>query len=225
MALMPKDLEDKRFTPVRFTEGYDMDEVDKYLDDDVIPRLRELIEENGRLKRELEEAQSRVAELEVRAGQGGEGVVAPATVGTEASAEKAEAPEVEPETEIAVAAAAPVAPAAAGATRVGETDSASELITLAQRLHDEHVAQGQAERDRLISEGTAEHERIINEANETSRTTLERLETQKSDLEKEIESLRTFERDYRTRLRNYLENQLRDLDTGESQEKAASYGL
>lgn len=225
MALMPKDLEDKRFTPVRFTEGYDMDEVDKYLDDDVIPRLRELIEENDRLKRELEEAQSRVAELEARVGQGGEGDVAPATVGTEAPAEKAETPEVEPETETAVAAAAPVAPAAAGATRVGETDSASELITLAQRLHDEHVANGQAERDRLISEGTAEHERIINEANETSRTTLERLENQKSDLEKEIESLRTFERDYRTRLRNYLENQLRDLDTGESQEKAANYGL
>ncbi|MDU6928529.1 MAG: cell division protein DivIVA, partial [Dermabacter sp.] len=84
---------------------------------------------------------------------------------------------------------------------------------------------GQAERDRLISEGTAEHERIINEANEASRTTLERLEGTKSELEKEIESLRTFERDYRTRLRNYLENQLRDLDTGESQEKAANYGL
>ncbi|QEU11457.1 DivIVA domain-containing protein [Dermabacter vaginalis] len=225
MALMPKDLEDKRFTPVRFTEGYDMDEVDKYLDDDVIPRLRELIEENDRLKRELEEAQSRVAELEARVGQGGEGDVAPAVVETEAPAAQTETPEVEPETETAVAAVAPAAPAAAGASRVGETNSASELISLAQRLHDEHVANGQAERDRLISEGNAEHERIVNEANETSRTTLERLESTKSELEKEIESLRTFERDYRTRLRNYLENQLRDLDTGESQEKAANYGL
>lgn len=223
MALMPKDLEDKRFTPVRFTEGYDMDEVDKYLDDDVIPRLRELIEENDRLKRELEEAQSRVAELEARVNQEGDGAVAPAAVGTESADEPTEAPATEPETETAVAAVAPAA--AAGATRVGETDSASELISLAQRLHDEHVANGQAERDRLISEGTAEHERIINEANETSRTTLERLEGTKSELEKEIESLRAFERDYRTRLRNYLENQLRDLDTGESQEKAANYGL
>ena len=222
MALMPKDLEDKRFTPVRFTEGYDMDEVDKYLDDDVIPRLRELIEENDRLKRELEEAQSRVAELEARVGQEGEGNAAAATVETEAPAERAEATESEPEGGTAVTA---LAPASAGATRVGETDSASELIALAQRLHDEHIANGQAERDRLISEGTAEHERIIKEANETSRTTLERLESTKSELEKEIESLRTFERDYRTRLRNYLENQLRDLDTGESQEKAANYGL
>ena len=34
----------------------------------------------------------------------------------------------------------------------------------------------------------------------------------KSELEKKIDQLRTFEREYRTRLKNYLESQLRDLD-------------
>ena len=29
MALMPEDLQNQRFTPVRFSEGYDMDEVDR----------------------------------------------------------------------------------------------------------------------------------------------------------------------------------------------------
>jgi len=34
----------------------------------------------------------------------------------------------------------------------------------------------------------------------------------KSELEKKIDQLRTFEREYRTRLKNYLESQLRDLE-------------
>ena len=73
MALMPEDLQNQRFTPVRFSEGYDMDEVDNFLDNDVEPRLKELIAENERLKKELEEAHSRIAELET-----GETAVAPA---------------------------------------------------------------------------------------------------------------------------------------------------
>ena len=64
MALMPEDLQNQRFTPVRFSEGYDMDEVDNFLDNDVEPRLKELIAENERLKKELEEAHNRIAELE-----------------------------------------------------------------------------------------------------------------------------------------------------------------
>ena len=64
MALMPEDLMNQRFTPVRFSEGYDMDEVDNFLDNEVEPRLKELISENERLKKELEETHNRIAELE-----------------------------------------------------------------------------------------------------------------------------------------------------------------
>ena len=64
MALMPEDLQNQRFTPVRFSEGYDMDEVDNFLDNDVEPRLKELISENERLKKELEGAHNRIAELD-----------------------------------------------------------------------------------------------------------------------------------------------------------------
>ena len=53
MALMPEDLMNQRFTPVRFSEGYDMDEVDNFLDNEVEPRLKELISENERLKKEF----------------------------------------------------------------------------------------------------------------------------------------------------------------------------
>jgi hypothetical protein len=38
------------------------------------------------------------------------------------------------------------------------------------------------------------------------------LSQEKNTLEKKIDELRTFERDYRTRLKTYLDSQLRELD-------------
>ncbi|WP_058235579.1 DivIVA domain-containing protein [Devriesea agamarum] len=227
MALMPEDLLNKRFTPVRFTEGYDMDEVDEYLDNDVMPRLQELIDENDRLTKDLELAKQRIAELESR-------IDAP--VGAEVR------PEFRPVEEPAVTAAVeetPKAPAARDEAPVpsdttsaiaqmgadGADRSATGIIALAQRLHDEYVKNGEDERDRLIAEARIEHRRIIGEAEEKSRATLEQLEQRKIGLEKSIEQLRTFERDYRNRLRNYLESQLRDLETSETQDKQATFGL
>jgi DivIVA domain-containing protein len=224
MALMPEDLENKRFTPVRFSEGYDMDEVDNYLDLEVLPRLQELLDENARLTTELETAQNRVAELEKAAQEAGDTgtaeAAAPAAEETEdASADAAAAPEAETSEaqaeQEAVVAAAAATPA----------DQAGGIIALANRLHDEYVRNGEDERDRLISEANAEHQRIVGEAEEKSRTTLEELESKKAELEKTLETLRTFERDYRNRLRNYLENQLRELDTSETQDKQANFGL
>jgi TolA-binding protein len=48
------------------------------------------------------------------------------------------------------------------------------------------------------------------------------LEEKRSSLERKIEELRTFEREYRTRLRSYLESHLRDLDNRGSAEPAAA---
>jgi TolA-binding protein len=48
------------------------------------------------------------------------------------------------------------------------------------------------------------------------------LEEKRSSLERKIEELRTFEREYRTRLRSYLESHLRDLDSRGSAEPAAN---
>lgn len=202
MALMPEDLQNKRFTPVRFSEGYDMDEVDNYLDNDVMPRLQELLDENSRLTKELEEAHNRIAQLEAGAGDD--------TVAEDADAA---------DDTVALAAVEEPAPAAAA------PQDAAGIIALANRLHDEHVKNGEDKRDQLISDAENEARRIIGEAEEHSRTTLENLETQKAELEKSIEGLRTFERDYRNRLRNYLENQLRELDTSDTQDKQVNFGL
>lgn len=230
MALMPDDLENKRFTPVRFSEGYDMDEVDDYLDNEVLPRLRELIDENSRLTKELEEAHNRIAELETAAQ---ESAAAPAgaaaeDVAVEETVDEKPVAEHDAETtapQQVVDAPAPAAEPAQAPAAQAPDQSAAGIIALANRLHDEYVKNGEDERDRLISEANEEHRRIIGEAEEKSRTTIEKMETKKAELEKTIEGLRTFERDYRSRLRNYLENQLRDLDTSETQDKQANFGL
>ena len=116
------------------------------------------------------------------------------------------------------------APVAAPASETPD-QSAAGIIALANRLHDEYVKNGEEERDRLIAEANDEHARIVGDAEEKSRTTLAELETKKAELDKTIEGLRNFERDYRNRLRNYLENQLSELDSSETQDKQANFGL
>lgn len=229
MALMPEDLMNQRFTPVRFSEGYDMDEVDNFLDNEVEPRLKELISENERLKKELEEAHNRIAELESGAPAAAAGPAVEAEDQDEetlvSEVPGAAADETAPQAVVADEEPAAVAEEPVPASAQTPDQSAAGIIALANRLHDEHVKNGEDERDRLITEANEEHKRIVGEAEEKSRTTLAELETKKAELDKTIEGLRNFERDYRNRLRNYLENQLRELDTSETQDKQANFGL
>ncbi|MGB3373713.1 MAG: cell division protein, partial [Microbacterium sp.] len=101
--------------------------------------------------------------------------------------------------------AAPVAEASATGTSAG-------IIELAQRLHDEHVAEGEAKRKQLIQDAESEVARIRTEAEAKQREESARLERERNTLEGRITELREFERDYRGKLRAMIEGQLRDLD-------------
>src|SRR3954464_12372691 len=57
MPLTPEDVSNKRFTPVRLREGYDMGEVDQFLDE-VEAELARLTKENDDLRSKLTAAQS-----------------------------------------------------------------------------------------------------------------------------------------------------------------------
>jgi DivIVA domain-containing protein len=57
MPLTPEDVSNKRFTPVRLREGYDMGEVDQFLDE-VESELARLTKENDDLRSKLSAAQS-----------------------------------------------------------------------------------------------------------------------------------------------------------------------
>lgn len=271
MALTPEDVVNKQFQHVKFREGYDVDQVDDFLDE-VVVELRRLNEENDSLRQKLSVAEQRVAELEAKGSntedanatqampvavdapkeeapkeaavkkEEAKPVVAPqqpASVKAEpakADAPKEEAPKAEvaddakvgEETQVAPAVATPdakpaaapaapaaTAPAAAPVAGAGDKD-AHGLIALAQRVHDEHVAEGEKTRDRLIGEAKKKAADIVSEAQKKRDETLQQLETQKVNLEKDIDGLQNFERQYRTRLKSYLNDQLRDLESSGS---------
>jgi DivIVA domain-containing protein len=118
----------------------------------------------------------------------------------------------------APAPAAAAAPAPAPAVEAPASDATAPaasagIIELAQRLHDEHVAEGRAQRDQLIADAKAQAASIISEAETRGREEVARLERERANLESRISELRNFERDYRSQLRSYIEGKLRDLET------------
>ena len=85
-------------------------------------------------------------------------------------------------------------------------------LLLAQRTADETVASAQADAERMTSEARAQAETLLRQAHERAAAETADLDRRKQELEQHIEGLRAFEREYRTRLKAYLEAQLRDLD-------------
>lgn len=151
--------------------------------DEIVVEWRKTIAENDELKAKLAEYES--------------GATPSAAPAEAAPAPVAETPAPAP----AVAADAPPAAASAG------------IIELAQRLHDEHVAEGLSKRDQLIADAQSQATAIVTEAEAKGREELGRLERERATLEGRITELRNFERDYRQQLRTYIEGHLRDLET------------
>src|SRR3954468_19056319 len=105
MPLTPEDVSNKRFTPVRLREGYDMGEVDQFLDE-VESELARLTKENDDLRAKLSAVQG-----------AGDSYPSPAP-------EPAREPEPAP-APVPVAAAAPVAAAGVETIRVETVPQAS----------------------------------------------------------------------------------------------------
>ncbi|HET7784102.1 MULTISPECIES: DivIVA domain-containing protein [Micrococcaceae] len=214
MALTPEDVVNKRFQPTKFREGYDQDEVDDFLDE-IVVELRRLNQENDELRKKLAEAGSSVPASSA-ASPVVEKVPAPVKADKDEAREKAEAEakaaEAAKKKDVQPSAPAAAAPAVSTAVGTPSAESAAGLLAMAQQMHDRHVADGQAQKDKIIAEAQIEASSLVNDAQEKSRKILGALEQQRSVLERKVEQLRGFERDYRSRLKAYIEGQLRDLD-------------
>ena len=205
MALTPEDVVNKRFQATKFREGYDQDEVDDFLDE-VVVELRRLNQENEELRQRLSAAESRAAE----AAKGAPAAPAPAAVYTEPAA---------PPT-VAVP-----TPTATPQSEIDEQTSTTNLLQLARRLHEEHVREGVEKRDALIAEGHATAARIVAEAEAKQRAQMGILDQERVALEKRVDELRVFERDYRAKLKSYIEGQLRELDTAQPVQVSGGSGF
>ena len=208
--LTADDVLNKKFQATKFREGYEQDEVDEFLDE-VVEAMRQLEAENADLKAKLDAANRRVAELGDTAARG----ISETTV-------------VEPVVQQQEPPVAPVAPVMTppvfqqGAAGGEEPTAASGMLELAQRLHDEHVANGRAEGERIIGEARATGEQIVREAEDQRNRTLAQLEKERSGLEHKIDELRRFESDYRTRLKSYPQGLPSNVEDGE---EATAAGL
>jgi DivIVA domain-containing protein len=221
MPLTPQEVASKVFGPTRMRRGYDENEVDAFLDQ-VEAELTRLTAENDRLRQENEQLRAGGA-APVPAG-------APTVEMSKPDAEPVKAEQVaEPEPEPVVAAAPPapvaepepvaaVAPVAAAAP---PDDTAMEqrvarMLVLAQQTADAAVHEAQVDADRTRGNARVEAERLLSEARSRAAEEIGQLERSKAGLESQIEHLQTFESEYRTRLRAYLEMQLHDLESGKA---------
>jgi len=223
MALTPQDVANKQFTTVRFKEGYDLDEVDNFLDeveltlnaitlevqdlrsvskgtvpDSVREEMRALGAENTRLKSELDQAQRQLQSAQARPGiTNDRGAI---DVDLKASQDRIAALEAQIDSMQRMQAEQA---AAMTSTTASEQGVASvRILELAQRAADDVLASARIEAENMLAETKTN---VIRETRD--------LDAQRVAMERRVEELRAYEREYRGRLRNYLEAQLRELDS------------
>jgi DivIVA domain-containing protein len=220
MPLTPEDVSNKRFTPVRLREGYDMGEVDQFLDE-VEAELARLTKENDDLRSKLSAAQGGGPPVETAAPREG------CRAGPGRSPSR------------------PRAGAGRGSCRPGRDDPGRDRRRGLQRRRppardrdpqrrrarrgakneaDKIVGEARTKAERLESESKVKADRIESDARTRAQMldseTAEKRTQMFGDLEKEqdklnteVENLRSFEREYRSRLKSYFTQQLESLET------------
>ncbi|HIW64135.1 MAG TPA: DivIVA domain-containing protein [Candidatus Stackebrandtia excrementipullorum] len=216
MPLTPADIHSISFkkSPIG-NRGYNEDEVDNFLDE-VERELERLIELNNKLRAQNEQLLSGAP---AGAADNAELLAEFERLQREKNAAEQAARAAEAELEELRHAG----PQGAGPqnAEAGE-QQALRLLMVAQRTADEHLDSARSEADTVLNDARTQSEEMVTQARNQAET-LEResqqrhqeimgnLEAKRSALHKHIEELKTFERQYRTRLKAYLESQLRDL--------------
>lgn len=131
-------------------------------------------------------------------------------------------------------------------TAEAKTESDS-MLAEARTKSEQLLSDARSKADSMVNEARTRAETMLNDARTRAETlerqarekatnmdreaqrkyteTMNSLNTEKSSLNKKIEELRTIEREYRTRLRGFLESQLRELDDrGSAAPASASSG-
>ncbi|SEF51585.1 DivIVA domain-containing protein [Thermomonospora echinospora] len=222
MPLTPADVRNKQFSTTRLRPGYDEEEVDAFLDE-VEAELDRLIQENEELRAKLAEClRGKVPAM-----------AAPIVEPKPDLPPVPEPPRPEPKPEPEPALGSLGMPAPSGEDNM---DTAARVLALAQQTADQAIADARREADETLGRARREAEEIVGkarrqaeqivgearsraealdrDAQDRHRQVMGSLVQQREELEREVDHLRAFEREYRSRLKVYLEGQLRELEIG-----------
>jgi DivIVA domain-containing protein len=217
MPLTPADVRNKQFSTTRLRPGYDEEEVDAFLDE-VEAALDELIQDNEELRAKLAEVLRGKPPVSLTPQAEVPEMMQPEPIRHE--------PERRPE------------PVMMSSPRPAEDnmDTAARVLALAQQTADQAIADARREADETLgrarreaddiltkarrqaeqvtSDARARAESLERDAQERHRQAMGSLVQSREELERRVDDLRAFEREYRSRLKAYLEGQLRDLEAG-----------
>jgi DivIVA domain-containing protein len=217
MPLTPADVRNKQFSTTRLRPGYDEEEVDAFLDE-VEAALDELIQDNEELRAKLAEVLRGKPPISLTPQAEVPEMMQPEPIRLE--------PERQPE------------PVMISRPRPAEDnmDTAARVLALAQQTADQAIADARREADETLgrarreaddiltkarrqaeqvtSDARARAESLERDAQERHRQAMGSLVQSREELERRVDDLRAFEREYRSRLKAYLEGQLRDLEAG-----------
>ena len=209
MTLSLDDVRNKRFRIIPRKPGYETGEVDDFVDE-VEETLRELVEENQHLKRQVDSLQSSPAEPQA--------VAAPSVtreeivVNTGQEASSAVVRLVQMATEQAERL---VAEATAESERIrSEATRDAETVTAeASGRAEELEANARSRAEQLESETTARADRLSSEIERQRAEMFQGLEHQRDELATAIEQLRAYEAAFRSNLTSQLRRQIEALES------------
>ena len=227
MPLTPADVRNKQFSTTRLRPGYDEEEVDAFLDE-VEAELDRLIQEN-------EELRSKLAEVLRGGGKPAMALSSPL------SDPRPDTMAPEPMEQQSMRRPEPMMmeqPPPRPYQAEDNMDTAARVLSLAQQTADQAIADARREADETLGRARREADEVLTkarrqaeqitgdararaeslerDAQERHRQAMGSLVTQREELERRVDDLRAFEREYRSRLKAYLEGQLRDLEAGVS---------
>ena len=207
MALTPEDVVNQKFTITKFRDGYDLDQVDDFLDT-IVEELRQHEQEKEELQSQITELTNQLEAAEAKLAE------AESARDSDASSENAsgrtivvDAPAPAPATRNEAAQSV-----ASSTNNENDAKKSSAMLQLALELHDKHVREGEETRARLVQEGEDTSRKLVQEAQVRRAEELRLLDGERKNMQLKIKELRDFEGEYRSTLRSYIQSQLRGLD-------------
>jgi len=220
MPLTPADVRNKQFSTTRLRPGYDEEEVDAFLDE-VEVELDRLIQENEELRSKLAESlrggRPAVSALNAPLADPEPEMLAPEPMLAEPEPVRRPEPVMSMHSEDNMDTAARVLALAQQTADQAIADArreADETLGRARREADDILGKARRQAEQITSDARARAESLERDAQERHRQAMGSLVQQREELERRVDDLRAFEREYRSRLKAYLEGQLRDLEAG-----------